>query len=85
MPESIQARMLASCSGQLPVQKPATGKPGLVPSSPDFFKALPRTTFQRARAEAIKGTDWTLASHALVIPKSRTQSDEEAEAMKMAA
>jgi hypothetical protein len=45
---------------------------------------LPRSTFQRARDEAIEGTEWRLREATLVKAKTESRTDK-AEAMKVAA
>jgi hypothetical protein len=55
---------------------------GLKMKDPGFFRALPRSTFQRARDEAIEGTEWSLQGATLVKVKTEPEIVE-AEAMKM--
>jgi hypothetical protein len=50
---------------------------------PDFFDALPRSTFQRARDEAIKASSWTVRAGSLV--RAGTGAGVEVETMRLAA
>jgi hypothetical protein len=51
---------------------------------PEFFKGLPRATFQRARDDAIEAAEWSLRGATLVRARIEARNDE-AGAIKMAA